>query len=254
MNDVPFEAAFLRAALLVGLVHEQDVPAWATVVIANSSGPIRGVADVVGARVELSAMREALRPIGESVDQARVSAALLTAVSVDFAVGARNSADALRILGQIRQEWELPGPASAKIKEFQDRAMLAHVGMQGQSAPRLEELASWLDDVRAPGFFRFHFDDGDQMGAFVAALARKVERNRTWDDRPGRTRPQAWLLRQPDVHRAVVVLNESALMIVLREFSPVPLVSRIPYREPGALAVPVVDEATAWPLGPSSLP
>lgn len=127
--------------------------------------------------------------------------------------------------------------------------MLARVGMPGQSAPIAEELAACLDETRERGFFRFHFDSADEAGAFVAALSRKVARDRRVGDWPGHTPAQGWLLLDPAGQRVAVALNESAFAIVLREFSPVPLVSRIPYGAPGDEAIEVIHEATVLPLG-----
>jgi hypothetical protein len=248
LDDVRFEAAFLRAGLLVGLIHERDVPDWAALRIGSSSALTSELAEVVGTRVELSAMREALRSIGESVEEHRVVAALLTAVA-DLAIKGGAASDQLHILGQIKREFALPASTAVRIKEFEDRTMLAKVGMQGQFAPGAEELAAWLDEVREPGFFRFYFDGADEAGAFVAALSRKVARDRRWGDRPRHAPAQAWLLRDPAGQRIAVVLNESAFAIVLREFAPVPQVSRIPYGAPGDHAIPVVHEATVFPLG-----
>jgi hypothetical protein len=246
LNDVPFEAAFLRAGLLVGLVHEREIPGWALLLIGRSSDLTPRLADIVGARIELSAMREALRPLARSVDAHRVSAALLTAMAVDRPITPRRASDLLRILGQIAQDCGLPRVAAARIKEFQDRSRLASVGMQGHIAPDADELAAMLDEIREPGFFRFHFDDVEEPAVFVAAVSRAVVRERRWGAWRD-TVPQAWLLRDPP--RAAIVLNEPAMAIVLREFAPVPLVSRIPYRESGDGSVLVMDESTAVPLG-----
>jgi len=249
LNDVRFEAAFLRAGLLVGLIHERDVQDWAALMIGSSSDLTSELAEVVGTRVELSAMREALRPIGESVEDHRVVAALLTAVAVDPAIKGRDAYEQLRILGQIRREFALPASTAARIKEFEDRAMLTRIGMPGQFEPSVEELAACLDEVHAPGFFRFYFDGVDEAGAFVAALSRRVARDRRWGARPRHTPAQAWLLRDPAGPCLSVVLNESAFVIVLRDFAPVPHVSRIPYGAPGDHAIQVVHEATVFPLG-----
>lgn len=249
LNDVPFEAAFLRAGLLVGLFHERDVPDWAAFVIENATDLAPRLADVAGTRIELSAMREALRPLGESVEERRVVVALLTAVAVDGVVNGREAADLLRVLGHIRSDFRLPPVAAATIKSFEDRAMFARVGARGQVAPALGELTSGLEQIREPGFFRFYFDSADEIAAFVAALSRKLARSRTWTEPPAHVPARAWLLRDGAGHRNAVVLNESALTIVLREFAPAPVASRIPYRDPGSSAEHVIDEATVVPMG-----
>jgi len=56
--DVPFEADFLRAALLLGLVREADVSAWAEALLETEADPQGRLADVSLAPHELTAMRE----------------------------------------------------------------------------------------------------------------------------------------------------------------------------------------------------
>ena len=127
--------------------------------------------------------------------------------------------------------------------------MLARAGLRGQTTPSSREIETFLRDVRHPGFFRLVFETADEVPAFVAALSRKVVRDRTWGDRVGHVPVQAWLLSDPAGRRHAMAVNESALQIVLREFGPVPVASRIPYPDPGPSAVLVIDEATATPLG-----
>ena len=249
INDIRFEAAFLRAGVLVGLVHEREVPAWAMDAMAASPGSSAQLAEVVLAPIELSAMREALRPIGEGVCRDRVTMALLIAVAQEPASNERSLTDRLRILGHIRREYSPPATIATAIKNFEDRAMLAAAGMSGETAPSAGELATWLDGVREAGYFSFAFRQEEEAAAFVAALSRKIVRDRTWRDQPRPIRARAWVIREFSGEPHTVILNERAWQTAVREFAPVPLASRIPHATLPSGATEVFDEVDAAPFG-----
>ena len=246
---IQFEGAFLRAALLVGLVHEREVPAWATEQIGAASDAGSQLAELLLVPVELSPMREALRPLGDDADGLGVAAALLIAVAIESATRQRSAIDRLRVLAHIRREFPLPQEISAGIKDFEDRAMLAAADVRGAYPPSTEELTSWLDHVRTDGYFWFRFEKPGEAEAFLAALSRKMVRHRTWTDRAQRSRPCAWVQREGPGGRYAVILNEGAWQIVVREFSPVPLSGRIPHGTMPADVVAILDELTVTPLG-----
>jgi hypothetical protein len=248
INDIRFEAAYLRAGLLVGLVHEREVPAWAVDVIAAFPEVDSPLAEVVLAPIELSAMREALRPIGDGVGADRVTAALLIAVAMEPATSEGSVTDRLRILGDIRREYLPPARIATAIKDLEDRQMLAAAGVPGRTRPGAGELATWLDGVREAGYFWFSFRQADEAAAFVAALSRKVVRGRLWRDQPSPSEGRAWVTRE-SAGACTVALNERAWQIVVREFAPVPLASRIPYTTLPRDATEVLAEVAAEPLG-----
>jgi hypothetical protein len=154
MSNVQFEAAFLRAALLVGLVHERDVPAWAMERMASSAEAGSQLTDVLLAPSELTAMREALRPLGERIADDR-----------------------------------------------------------------------------------------------VAAVSRQVVRDRGWSDPPGHAAARAWVIRGAGADACSLVLNEGAWLTAAREFSPIPVESRIPSLTLPVDAVEVLDGSTTAPFG-----
>ena len=249
INDIRFEAAFLRAGLLVGMVHEREVPAWAMDVIAAVPGAGSQLAEVALTPIEFSAMREALRPVGEGVGHDRVIAALLIAVAVESATTERTVADRLRILSHIRREYSPPAKIARAIKDFEDREMLAAAGVPGRIPPGAGELATWLDGVREAGYFSFSFRQADEVAAFVGALSRKVVRDRTRRDMLRPIRARAWVTRGHPGEPHTVVLNERAWRTAAREFAPVPLASRIPYATLPSHATEVFDEVDVEPLG-----
>jgi hypothetical protein len=251
MDEVSFEAAFLRASLLVGLVHEREIASWAVGLMEHSSDHRSRLADVALARPELSSMREALRPIAEGTDAGTVTASLLMAVALEPAYDCRPASRRLTVLGHIRKDFLLPPELAVPIKAFEDRAMLARVGVAGVSEPEDEEIAGWLDTVRDAAHFQFTFNDIEEAAAFAAAVSRKVIRNRTWHSSGRHQTPaaQAWLVRRLRGPAFGVVLNERAWLTVVNECSPVPLGARIPRTATPSGAVEIVGESTAVLLG-----
>jgi hypothetical protein len=249
-SDIRFEAAFIRAGLLVGLVHERDVSDWAADRIGRTQELGGLLADVLLAPPELSPMRAALQPLGDGVGDARVAASLLTTLALEQVLTSRQLSDRLRVLGHIRQEFVLPIDTAVAIKEFSDRMMLWAAGVAGTRVPDDNELTMWLEQVRTRGYFRFGFDDSGEAAAFVAAVSRKLSRDQRWGDRAGLASTWAWIAQEGDHQaRVVVTLNERAWLTVAREFAPVPLASRVPYPAPPDVAAVLMDERHLAALG-----
>ncbi len=243
------EAAYLRAALLVGLVHEGDVSAWAQRRLAQLDASTRSaiqLTDLLLSEEALSPMREALRPLEGVVDHPRLSATLLAGISADGALVTRSVADRLRVLGLLRREFVLAPDLTASIDGFIERAMLADATVGVSRAPDSAELQSWLRAVTPPSFFRFEFDSGDEGAAFVAAVSRKLVRDRTLRT-PETASGAAWVAAEAG--RLVVMLSEASWRLTVREFAPLPIVSRIPALSLPVHAVLALDARTTDPLG-----
>ncbi len=246
---IAHEAAYLRAALLVGLVHEGDVSAWAQGRLAHLDASTRSamqLTDLLMSEEALSPMREALRPLEGSVAPARLSAVLLAGIAVDDALVSRSVADRLRVLGLLRREFVLAPEIVAAINSFIERAMLAEAQVRGSRAPDATELQSWLRAVAPTTYFRFEFASGDEGAAFVAAVSRTLARVRTIRSAESAS-GAAWVAE--DGGRLVVMLAEGSWRLTVREFAPLPIVSRIPSLSLPAHAVLALDERTAEPLG-----
>ena len=144
VRDVRFEADFLRAALLVGLVREPDVQSWAEellMAVADEGGQLT---EVLLAPAELTAIREALRPLSEPETPREVGSALLSFMLNDPAAATLSVANQLRVLSLLRREAMVSEAAADAIKLFEDRFMLASVNMRGEKAPTPEEMRAWL--------------------------------------------------------------------------------------------------------------
>jgi hypothetical protein len=149
-RDIPFEAAYLRDAILVGLVHERDVVPWATDLLDSAPAFADALVRVLSAPVELSPIREALRAFGNVDDPVRVTEALLIRAALE-PPGPNDGDRLLRVLSDVRRLAGCPTTHADAIKDFEARAMLATVG--GGVAPTAGEITRWLDGVRPPARF-----------------------------------------------------------------------------------------------------
>jgi hypothetical protein len=247
--DVRFEAGVLRAALLLGLVREIDVQAWADALLATEPDENGRLADVALAPTELTAVREALRPLAEPSDASCVAGSLLAFVALDPYASALSVADRIRILSQLARECPLPKRVCDDIKLFTDRLMLAGAGVGSERAPSNDELQSWLDGARTAAYYRVSMEREDERAAFLGALARKVARDRRWQHASASLTPRAWVVASRAAGAASLILNETLWSVAVREFSPLPVASRIPHANVPSDAKLVLDEDTAGPMG-----
>jgi hypothetical protein len=227
--DLAFEAAFLRAALLLGVVHERDVAAWAESLLLLHEDPRGVLSDIAMTRVELTAMRDALWPLAEGADADTVCAALLTFLAEDPASRALGMDDAVRVLSLMRTEFRIPPEGRWSAKALEDRHMLAAGGSTRFVAPARDELDAWLASVRHAAFYRVAFTSTDEATAFLAALARLVERARRFAHEDPVAASRAWVLPHDVASPLTVALNDAAWRVVSEVFAPLPIASRIPY-------------------------
>lgn len=149
-RDIPFEAAYLRDAILVGLVHERDVIPWATELFDSEPAFVDALAQLLSVQVQLSPIRDALRAFGELDDPLRVTEALLIRAALE-PPGPNDGDRLLRVLSDVRRLAGCPATHADAIKDFEARAMLATVS--GGVAPTASEIRRWLDGVRPPAHF-----------------------------------------------------------------------------------------------------
>lgn len=245
-----WEAAYLRAALLIGIVREDDVTEWAQLRLATieaSDPAAAALIELLLGEEALSPMREALRPLEAGVELTGLTLALLAGIAIDDALTPRTVADRLRLLGLLRREMTLPSTVADAIDGFRERAMLCDANVGHARAPDRDELQAWLRSVQPTAYFRFEFDAVDEASAFLAAASRTLDRNRTAYIPERSVAGDGWLVLDGDC--ASVVLNERTWRFVVREFSPIPIVSRIPATSLPADAVAVLDEAASPALG-----
>lgn len=247
--NVPFEATFLRTALLAGVVREADACAWAEALLESATNQQGALAEVALAPLELTAMREALRPLASEALARDAGAALLAYMALDPATARLGVSDQLRVLSVLRREAVLSDAANTVSKEFEDRHMLASAAVAGEAGPVSAEVMAWLHTARPTVYFRFAFDHHDEQAAFLAALSRVIVRERRAGGAAPGESSRAWTVEGGGPGRGALVLDERLWIAAVEAFSPLPVGSRIPYAGLPAHAVEVLDEATASPMG-----
>ncbi len=229
LPDISFEAAFLRAALLLGVVREQEVPDWAESLLLVQADDHGLLSDVIMAPVELTAMRDALQPLADEADPTAVCASVLTFLAEDTTSRELSVHDAVRVFTLMRTEFRIAPEGAWSAKRIEDRLMLAEGGVKNAVAPTRAEIDAWLGGVRGPAHFRISFTASDEAGAFLGALARRVERERRAGDDDPVAASRVWMMPRETASPVTLLLNEAASYIVRREFAPVSIGSRIPY-------------------------
>jgi hypothetical protein len=223
MRDITFEAAFLRDAILVGLLHERHVPEWATQLLSADLGFAGPLAEVLSAPMQLSPIRDALQTFGQTARPLDVTTALLACAALDPTHRRLGGVHLLRVLSDIRRLAGCPPDWANAIEDFETRAMLAAAGLQ-PSAPTAREVLNWLNDARPPVHFLVSFGDRHEAAAFAAALSRAVA-----IDADGRGTST---LAGVGTHGWTIGLDDVAWVVAHERFSPLPTASLVPYPGP----------------------
>lgn len=245
--DIRFEADFLRTALLLGVVREPDVRAWADQLLSVTAEPFAMLAEVALAPLELTALRQALLPLAAPTPHDSTGAALLAFLASDQSATALATPDRIRVLAQLRGEGILLPELEDAIKAFEDRLMLASAGIGFDSAIA-EDLDRWLQLAQGARYYCISLGRTEETAALLGALSRKVVRDRRLMPAPlGASR--AWVIEATSSAGPAVVLNAPLWHIAVAEFSPLPVASRIPYGAIPATATLLLDEGTAEPMG-----
>ena len=245
LPNVPFEAAVLRGALLTGLVQETEVGAWATERLVIGDRFASELTDVVLAPEELTAQREALRPLAARSSASDVATALRQWALRDLRDEKLSIRGSLRVLSDLRRNEMLPPNVAIGVKELEDNANMFDVGMAGVAAPTFTDLIAAVGTALPEAHYLLTFATTDECAAFVAAMSRKMVRDRRLREAPGRV----WQTAHAGSTASVVVLDVAAWNVAVREFSPFPAAARIPYQvDPGGLTL-LANAETAVALG-----
>jgi hypothetical protein len=194
---------------------------------------------------ELTAQREALRPLAARSSASDVVTALRQWALRDLRDETRSIRGSLRVLSDLRRNELLPPDVAIAVKEIEDDANMADVGMAGVTAPTFADLIAAVGAGLPEPYYLLTFATTDECAAFVAAMSRKMVRDRRLHDAPGRV----WQTAHDESVVPVVVLDVAAWHVAVREFSPLPAPAHIPYQlDPNDLTL-LVDAETAEALG-----
>jgi hypothetical protein len=145
MTGITREAAFYRAALLLGLTTGDAVIAWADRLIASDDEGAAALLDLtVIPPHDLSELRHALEPISARTDSPEMLRALFDTARANFAQGRRNANDTITVLSQARSFLKLPDAYSFAIQTLANDHMLAVSGIRGNVAEVEGRVATWL--------------------------------------------------------------------------------------------------------------
>lgn len=244
LPDRAFEAGALRAALLVGLVDEVTVLQWADECLQSDKAHIAELSEIAVTRPELTALREALRPLTQGLAEEDIARSICRLLTVTLRGGTERSVTGLRALEDIRREGWLYAEAGRAAKGLEDRANLARVGMEGVTAPTHGDVLDIVDQGEDLCFV-LPFADAGERDAFVGALSRKFVRDR----RAGDPAAIVWAPSPEDASRPCVILNYDAYLVAQRMFGPLPVGATLPYAIPGDRLRRLIDSTSVEALG-----
>jgi DNA-binding FadR family transcriptional regulator len=144
------QATFFRTALLLGLIPPDAVRLWADAAIESDPGPPHALIEVALAPAELTALRDALRPLADEPEPYDVVRRILGLIAADLAAGRRSAADTVRVLAQMRRMTALPEDLLEELDAIEDDHMLAAAGVSDDLAAVQARMRQWLDQFLEP--------------------------------------------------------------------------------------------------------
>lgn len=156
MKDYTQQAAFHRAALLLGLTTGKHVLEWADAVIMSDSDAPGGFVQLsLVPADDLSELRHELFPLAARVESPLIIPALFDRVRGDLEVGKRNVKDSLTVLEQARSLMKVPAPLSDELVALFNAHMLATAHVTGDIFEIEGRVRVWLEQF-AGGESAFH--------------------------------------------------------------------------------------------------
>lgn len=156
MKDYSQQAAFHRAALLLGLTSGKNVLEWAdSIIMRDGDAPGGFVQLSLVPADDLSELRHELFPLAAREESPLIVPALFDRVRADLEAGTRNAKDSLTVLQQARSLLKVPAPFSEELITLFNAHMLATARVTGD-VPEIESrLRVWLQQF-AGGESAFH--------------------------------------------------------------------------------------------------
>ena len=145
MNQRASEAAFHRAALLLGLTSGDAVIAWADDIIANdheNAAPFLDLSMIPPH--DLSELRHALEHIATRTDSLGLLRALFDIARREELIGKRSAGDTITVLRQARSFLKLPDEYSLEIQKLDNDHMLARAGIEQDVTDVERRVRVWL--------------------------------------------------------------------------------------------------------------
>lgn len=145
MKDYSQQAAFHRAALLLGLTNGKHVLEWADAVIMRDGDAPGGFVQLSLVPAEdLSELRHALYPLAARDESPLIVPALFDRVRADLDAGKRSAKDSLTVLQQARSLMKVPAPLSEELIALFNAHMLATAHVTGDISVIEVSVRDWL--------------------------------------------------------------------------------------------------------------
>jgi hypothetical protein len=146
------QAAFFRAALLLGLVRGEAVVEWSDRVLTDDANAPAAFVDIASTPTgDLTALRHALYPLCEGHESTAVVQRLLALVADDFDRGRRSFDDTVTVLSQVRRFLQLDSATDDGLKALLVEVWRARHRLGGAEPAAAESsLRAWLADQARP--------------------------------------------------------------------------------------------------------
>jgi hypothetical protein len=139
------QAAFYRAALLLGLLRGDVVVGWADDLIARDESPSAALVEIATTPPDdLTMLRQRLLAIGDEKESAAVVGKLLGLVQRDLTSGRRTFKDTMTVLKQLRGFLKLDPALNDQLKTLGLGVALAAAGST-DAAIAEQRVREWLE-------------------------------------------------------------------------------------------------------------
>jgi hypothetical protein len=135
------QAAFYRAALLLGLIRGDVVVGWADAALGHDNAPAAFIEISTTDPGDITTLRHALLQLGDEKESDEVVRGLLALVHSDLTSGKRSYNDTKLVLRQMRSFLKLPPAIDDQIKTF----MVESYAAKPEDAATVEiRVRAWL--------------------------------------------------------------------------------------------------------------
>jgi hypothetical protein len=132
------EAAFYRAAILLGLLRGEDVVRWADASLAHDESPAEALVDLSTTDPnDITRLRQLLFELSGEGESTAVVQRLLGLVQKDLMSGRRSFSDTMTVLKQLRAFLKLERDLNEQVKELGVGVAMGHEGAE-------QRVREWL--------------------------------------------------------------------------------------------------------------
>jgi post-segregation antitoxin (ccd killing protein) len=140
------DAAFYRAALLLGLLRGHAVIGWADQILGSEATPPAGFVDIATTPPDdLTLLRERLFAVAMPKESAAVVGRLIGLIQEDLVSGRRSFQDTMTVLKQLRAFVTVDRDLNEQVKALGVDVAIAPIGSPERAAAE-QRVRDWLHD------------------------------------------------------------------------------------------------------------